>query len=327
VAVFTYSSMVGIGAGLEYFFFPIGVGSYLIWPHNQKHQMLLTITSFLLFMYFTISAPGGLIMLNHWSKLIVFNLYLFNLGMSFLASFVALHALGIASHKTEVVLDHLHNRAKEKESFREVQMLASLNALSLARDNETGNHILRTQNYVRALALRLRSEGYFTDQLSDESIDLLFKAAPLHDIGKIGIPDGILLKKSRLTDEEWTVMKTHTLIGEAVLDAAHIEHDGEYDVIQKGIKIAGCHHEKWDGSGYPRGLAGESIPLEARIMSVADVYDALVSGRLYKEPWTHERAVQEITSKSGTQFDPIIANIFLMEESHFHEIAEHYRDA
>jgi len=205
-------------------------------------------------------------------------------------------------------------------------LLSSLNALAKARDNETGNHIVRTQHYVNLIALQLLSEGNYIDQLSDESIAAFVKAAPLHDLGKVGIPDSILLKNGPLTDEEWTIMKTHTLIGESVLSAARTEYGGDSDVIAKAIKLAGGHHEKWDGTGYPRGLAGLAIPLEARIMSVADMYDALVNDRPYKKAWTHEQAVHEIVSKRDTQFDPEIVDAFIAQQDTFKDVAETYRD-
>lgn len=216
--------------------------------------------------------------------------------------------------------------AQKKAEQSEFQLLASLNALAKARDNETGNHIIRTQNYVKVLALRLRHDGHYTESLSDQSIDSLFKAAPLHDIGKIGIPDHILLKKGSLTSEEWEIMKTHSLIGESVLITSEVDLEADHDVITTAIKIAGSHHEKWDGGGYPRGLVGEAIPLAARIMSLADMYDALVNERVYKKAWTHEEAVQEILSKRNTQFDPFIVDAFIAEQSTFQEIAIKYRD-
>ena len=279
-----------------------------------------------------------------------------NLGFAFqggaanLISFVLLMAFGIAKYmyfaglvtsieweKKEELIAQIHHMkadlaskelelANKKAEQIEVQLLTSLNALAKARDNETGNHIIRTQHYVNLLALRLRSEGHYIDQLSDNSIGALVKAAPLHDIGKVGIPDNILLKKGPLTEDEWNVMKTHTLIGESVLGAAYVEHDSDSDVIAKAIKLAGGHHEKWDGTGYPRGLSGQAIPLEARIMSVGDMYDALVSDRPYKKAWTHERAVQEIIAKRGTQLDPAIVDIFIAEQDTFREIADRYKD-
>jgi len=215
---------------------------------------------------------------------------------------------------------------KNKAQAIEGQMLSSLNALAKARDNETGNHIIRTQLYVKNLALRLRKMGYYDNELSDKTIDLLYKAAPLHDIGKVGIPDHILLKPGRLNDAEWEIMKTHTSIGEAVLSSAENEFKDENGVIEIAVKIAGGHHEKWDGSGYPRGISGVEIPLAARIMSVADIYDALVSERVYKKGWTHREAIQEIISHKGTYFDPLVVEAFIAEQDQFQEIAEQYKD-
>lgn len=208
----------------------------------------------------------------------------------------------------------------------ELQLLSVLNAFSKARDDETGNHILRTQHYVKLLALRLRANGHYSDQLSDIFIDIVFKAAPLHDIGKIAIPDAILLKTTSLTEAEWAIMKTHTLIGESILDSAGIKRDAGFDVISKAILIAGSHHEKWNGTGYPRGLAGIAIPLEARIMSLADMYDALVSKRSYKKAWSHEQAAQEIISRSGSYFEPVIVEAFIAEQASFWEIGKKYQD-
>ncbi|SMC70928.1 HD-GYP domain-containing protein [Polynucleobacter kasalickyi] len=216
--------------------------------------------------------------------------------------------------------------AQKKVNQTETQYLETLNALAKARDDETGNHIIRTQHYVRLLCERLRLSLHYLNQINDEYIDLLFQAAPLHDIGKIGIPDQILLKKGPLTDNEWTVMKTHTLIGEAVLSSTELHKTEQSSVISKAIKIAGGHHEKWDGTGYPRGLAGQNIPLEARIMSLADMYDALVNKRVYKKAWSHEDAVKEIISKSGNQFDPLIVEAFVAEQANFNAIAIEFRE-
>ena len=215
---------------------------------------------------------------------------------------------------------------KNRANTREEQLLSSLNALAMARDNETGNHILRTQHYVKVLALRLRAMNQYAAELSDADIELLFNAAPLHDLGKIGIPDAILLKPGSLTEEEWTVMKTHTTIGEQVLSTADAKHELKNDVVEKAIMIAGGHHEKWNGKGYPRGLVGAQIPLPARIMSVADMYDALVSERAYKKSWSHDEAVLEILSQRELQFDPVVVDAFLLEAENFKAIAQRYQD-
>jgi HD-GYP domain-containing protein (c-di-GMP phosphodiesterase class II) len=157
-------------------------------------------------------------------------------------------------------------------------------------------------------------------------IDFLFRAAPLHDIGKVAIPDSILQKSGTLDDQEWLVMKTHAAIGESVLSATNLQFQNKKTIIGTAIKIAGGHHEYWDGSGYPRGLVGEAIPIAARIMSIADVYDALVSKRVYKYQWTHEQADQEIISMRGTKFDPVIVDAFIAEQNAFKEISQQYKD-
>ena len=215
--------------------------------------------------------------------------------------------------------------ALRKVEMTEAKMLKSLNALAMARDNETGKHILRTQHYVKSIAMRLRSMGYFVSELDDRSINLLFLAAPLHDVGKVGIPDKILHKPGPLTLQERLIMNAHTTLGEAILKSADSDFS-EIDVLNVAVQIAGGHHEKWDGSGYPRSLKGDQIPLSARIMALADVYDALVSARVYKEEWAHEDAVTEILAGKGTHFDPCVVDAFIASELEFRNIANEYRD-
>ena len=216
----------------------------------------------------------------------------------------------------------------EKSAFAiENGLLNGLNSLSMARDNETGAHILRTSKYVELIAQRLRSMNQYVEELSHEAIQDIAQAAPLHDIGKVGIPDAILKKQAPLTEEEWVIMKTHTTLGEQVLRAAMMKDVRHTSVLNAAIEIASCHHENWDGSGYPKGLRGPEIPLSARMMSLADMYDALMSERVYKKPWTHEEACAEIRRLKGIRFDPVIVEAFLMEQDHFLEIANTYRDA
>lgn len=216
--------------------------------------------------------------------------------------------------------------ANSKAVKSERQLLSTLNALALARDNETGNHIIRTQHYVKTLALRLRKMGHYKEELNDCTIELLFKAAPLHDIGKVGIPDHILHKPGPLTEDEWAVMKTHPTIGVTVLQSSNDESP-EMAVMAIAIQIAGGHHEHWDGCGYPNGLKGLAIPLAARIMSVADMYDALVSERVYKKEWTYDEAAQEIILNKGVRFDPFVVDAFIAERAKFQNIDKKYRDA
>ena len=167
----------------------------------------------------------------------------------------------------------------------------------------------------------------YVEELSDEAIQDIAQAAPLHDIGKVGIPDAILKKQAPLTEEEWVIMKTHTTLGEEVLRATMMKDVRHTSVLNAAVEIASCHHENWDGSGYPKGLRGLEIPLSARMMSLADMYDALISERVYKKPWTHEKACAEIRRLKGIRFDPVVVEAFLMEQSHFLDIANTYRDA
>ena len=199
----------------------------------------------------------------------------------------------------------------------------SLSTLAEYRDNETGGHILRTQGYVRALAQRLYDESAYSDQISEEIIDLLFKSAPLHDIGKVGVPDALLLKPGKLTPDEFEEMKKHTTYGYEALKKAEEHMGGEEaaSFLRYAKEIAHTHQEKWDGSGYPQALSGQNIPLSGRIMALADVYDALISKRVYKPPFPHSKAMTIIKEGEGTHFDPVILNAFLEIEQEFIDIA------
>lgn len=230
---------------------------------------------------------------------------------------------------TNLHFQKLWNGEKKKREDLEFGMLHSLLTLSKARDNETGNHILRTKNYVRILAENLSCKNWISTDDVATYIDRLFHAAPLHDIGKVGIPDSILLKPGKLDSDEWEIMKTHALIGENVLISAieaNAEIYDEHSFLSIGIEIAGGHHENWDGSGYPRGLSGSEIPQSARLMAVADIYDALTSERPYKQRWSHEKAVAEIVSLSGKKLDPDVVSAFLEEQEKFLEISNIYSD-
>ena len=220
--------------------------------------------------------------------------------------------------------------ARRTEEIRDVQdaTILMLSSLAETRDNETGNHILRTQRYVRALAEALREHPRFKPALADEAmLDLLYKSAPLHDIGKVGIPDGILLKPGRLTPEEFEVMKTHTTLGREAIEHAEARMGKSAPFLAMAKEIAYSHQEKWDGSGYPQGLAGEATPVSARLMAVADVYDALISRRVYKPAMPHEQAVAIITEGRGKHFDPDIADVFLAIHEDFHAIAMAFADS
>ncbi len=229
-------------------------------------------------------------------------------------------------NKNEVLEAEVAARLREILLIQDVSIHA-LARLAETRDPETGNHIRRTQSYVRALANQLRTHPRFAAQLSDDYIELLAKSAPLHDIGKVGIPDHILLKPGKLTPEEWTIMKTHARLGSEAIEQA--ERDAVQPVAFLAIakEIAHWHHEKWDGSGYPDGLAGDAIPVPARLMALADVFDALISRRVYKPAFSYERAREIIVGDRGRHFDPDVADAFVAVLPEFVAIAEHYRDA
>lgn len=215
----------------------------------------------------------------------------------------------------------VERRTTDVRAIQDVTILA-MASLAETRDNETGNHIRRTQHYVRALAEELRGHPRFTDALTDTTIDLLYKSAPLHDIGKVGIPDSILLKPGKLTASEWEIMKTHATLGhDAIARAEGQLTDGTPSFLHFAREIAYAHHEKWDGSGYPRGLKGDEIPVSARLMALADVYDALISKRVYKDAMTHEQAAAIIREGRGGHFDPDVTDAFTRIASRFLDIA------
>lgn len=207
---------------------------------------------------------------------------------------------------------------------RQVTM-ESMAAIAETRDPETGAHIKRTQYYVKAVAERLRANGQHPQTLSQEYIDLLFVSAPLHDIGKVGVPDHILLKPGKLTDEEFVLMKKHAEYGKNIIHSTAQKIEGDNFLMIAG-EIASTHHEKWDGTGYPLGLAGEDIPLSGRIMAVADVYDALISRRCYKPPFPHNESMEIMRKSRGTMFDPAVFDAFASIEPEIQAIAKRYHD-
>ncbi len=213
------------------------------------------------------------------------------------------------------------------ERLRDV-IINSMASLAETRDNETGAHIRRTQHYVKCLAETLATFPRYGGQLDASAIDLLYKTAPLHDIGKVGVPDAILLKPGPLTDREFFIMKQHTVKGEEAIQRAESQMGPEADTsfLRWAREIAGGHHEKWDGTGYPRGLCREAIPLSARLMAVADVYDALRSQRVYKKAYSHEVARTIICEGRGAHFEPTVVDAFLICEAEFVAISKRFED-
>ena len=217
-------------------------------------------------------------------------------------------------------------RTAEVQAIQDVTILA-MASLAETRDTDTGNHIRRTQFYIKALAERLKDHARFSHYLTAHNIQMLYKSAPLHDIGKVGIPDRILLKPGRFDPEEFEIMKTHSVLGRDAIEHAEKSLGTHVEFLTTAKEIALYHHEKWNGSGYPHGLSGDAIPISARLMAVADVYDALISRRIYKEGMPHEQAVEIIRKDSGTHFDPDIIDAFIDIHEQFRSIATMYTDS
>ena len=224
--------------------------------------------------------------------------------------------------------DRLKELVMERTRQLQITQEATIHAMaSLAewRDSETGEHIQRTRAYIRALAEHMSKQPNHAAELDSDAIYWLDLSAPLHDVGKVGIADAILRKPGKLTSEEYNAIKEHTVLGRAVLAKAE-QMLGGNSFLQMASDIAYCHHERWDGKGYPQGLKGDAIPLAARLMSVADVYDALTSKRVYKPPMTHEEASRIILEGRGTQFDPDVVDAFDALQDTFRQIATEMAD-
>jgi len=210
-------------------------------------------------------------------------------------------------------------RTKKLQLTQEIT-IESMATLAEYRDPETGGHITRTKNYVKILAIALKNHPQFSHILNDKSIDLMYQSAPLHDIGKVAISDDILLKPGKLTDEEFDIMKRHTTFGRDAI-AASEKKLGSDSFLVYAREMAETHQEKWDGSGYPQGLKENEIPVSGRLMALADVYDALISKRVYKPSFSHKKAISIITEGKGKHFDPDIVDAFMLVQDEFRQVA------
>jgi putative two-component system response regulator len=216
-------------------------------------------------------------------------------------------------------------RTREVAAIQDVTIL-TMASLAETRDTDTGNHIRRTQHYVKALAEKLQGHPRFSHYLTERNITMLFKSAPLHDIGKVGIPDRILLKPGLFEPEEFEIMKTHTTLGRDAIEYAEQLLGTKVEFLSIAKEIALSHQEKWDGTGYPEGLSGDDIPISARLMALADFYDALVSRRVYREGMPHEKVVEIILASKASHFDPDIVDAFVEILDEFRAIAARYGD-
>lgn len=231
----------------------------------------------------------------------------------------------LMERQNEILEERVIERTNQLAELQDVAMVA-MGALAESRDPETGNHIRRTQHYVRVLAQALAKIPKYQQQLTPEVITAMYKSAPLHDIGKVGIADSILLKPGKLTEEEFEIMKKHAAYGRDAIVAAEKSIEVADNFLTFAKEIAYSHHEKWDGTGYPEGLTAEDIPLSARLMAIADVYDALISSRVYKPAFSHEKAVSIISKGRGSHFDPNMVDCFLTITDEFNAIALRFLD-
>ncbi len=220
--------------------------------------------------------------------------------------------------KYNTQLEELVNEKVNEISESQMSTIFALVKLAESRDDETGDHVERTAELCKLMAIYLRKYPKYSGVIDNEYIDNIYKASPLHDIGKVGIPDGILLKKGRLTEEEFQIMKSHVEIGHDTLKEVYNKYEAN-TFLQMGMDITRYHHEKWDGTGYPMGIKGEEIPLSGRIMAIVDVYDALRSKRVYKEAYSHAKSVRIIKEGRGKHFDPELVDIFIEHHIEFRE--------
>jgi putative two-component system response regulator len=228
--------------------------------------------------------------------------------------------------QNEILEKKVIERTQQMEELQDVAMVA-MGSLAETRDPDTGNHIRRTQRYVKILANHLKDHPLFRDYLTPEIITALYKSAPLHDIGKVGVPDKILLKPGKLTNEEFEEMERHTTYGRDAIAAAEKNISSADNFLVFAKEIGYFHQEKWDGSGYPTAIKGNEIPISARLMAIADVYDALISRRVYKPPFPHEKAVAIIQEGRGSHFDPDMVDAFLEISDEFYTISQRYTDS
>lgn len=234
------------------------------------------------------------------------------------------HALCKMTSDTAEQMNDLRHQAKAISQMQS-GLIITLADIVENRDSDTGFHILKTADYVRIILEGLKKKGYYSNRLSEKFISEVEMAAPLHDIGKINIPDAVLNKPGRLNDEEYEIMKGHTLAGKKIMEKAISTFQGE-NYLKEARNMAAYHHEKWDGSGYPEGLKGEVIPLSARVMAVADVFDALTSKRVYKDAMSYEKAIEIIKSDAGKHFDPKCVEVFVDAEDEVRRVLRKYRE-
>jgi len=322
---------VGGNSGFHYMILIMTVIPYLVFQ-NKKHLAIPTsIFCAAIFIYldgYRINFDPRIGMPDIVIKYINYS----NITLSNLVILLTIMIYSISSKKLEDQLAHEVEDLAQQMLIKNNQIIElqnntiiGLSNLVESRDGDTGKHVQRTSAYVELIATQLKREGFFRNILTEDYINLLVKAAPMHDIGKIVVPDEILKKPGKLTQAEFSKMQLHTVEGKRIINEV-LGQSGDLKYIETASEIATYHHEKWNGKGYPNQLSGTNIPLSARIMAIADVFDALVSPRCYKQPFTVDKACQIIKDDTGVHFDPTIARIFLKNRAKAEEIMEKYKD-
>lgn len=321
--------LIGKETGFEFLFVPIIIISMFINANNRilaYIRDIVVIFACFVFVFFSIvirdyTPTYSSIYIPEWFSL---SLFILNALASFLIMGVFTHKIFLSLEKLRTSLNTKVNQKESQIDNLQSKIIISFADIIEARDGSTGQHVKRTSEYVEAILYELKREEDFDDILTPEYMHNIMLSAPLHDIGKITIPDSILKKPGRLTDEEFEIIKRHTVNGKMLLEKSLGDlEDEEFLNIAKGV--AACHHECWDGSGYPYKLRGAEIPLAARIMTIADFFDAIVSKRCYKEAMSFDDAFELIKQQRGKKFDPVITDAFLKIRKQIEVIARTYR--
>ena len=317
-------------ASFHFFIFLTGIVPLLAFRNHFKQAAFYGIISIILFSVLEVIAPY-ITPQYQLSKTALLVIKSVNISMN---SIVNISGLLMYSYLVHFVEDRLQDKVREKtdevqrksEKLLKIQgyVINSLANLVDNRDVDTGDHIQRTSAYVELISKAAMEKGLFTDEINPEFIEYMKRAAPLHDVGKIIVPDAILKKPGKLTPEEYEEMKMHAKEGGRIIrEVFALSDDKEF--IRIAAEVASCHHEWWNGLGYPNGLKGEEIPLSARIMAVADVFDALVSKRCYKQPYSVEDAYMIIKDETNTHFDPVLAELFMEQKEEIAEVMKRFR--
>lgn len=309
---------IGADSSFRFFILIMGILPFLVLYDKFIFSLAVAVFTSCCFSFLQITSykVSGIYQI---SKEIISIIKITNISLSILIIFFVITLFTYLMNKFEFQLEDKVSDQSAKIISLQNNTIISLSNLVENRDSDTGDHIIRTSSYIKVLAKKVMDQGLFEKELNEDFIALLEKAAPMHDIGKIVVPDSILKKPGKLTPEEFEIMKRHTTEGSRIVhDVLGSGEDKKY--IKMAADVAHYHHEKWDGSGYPDGLKGEQIPLSARFMAIADVFDALVSPRVYKEPIPINDAFNIIKEGIGSHFDPQLANCFLTLKEPISEI-------